>query len=139
MAPKPKREIPELVRTLERHVRLLQEYAQIAFGEGNTDYGGEIAGKLRLLVTTNKHKTNRPLLITLMEETGIKPICKLGGPPIERPPGEPKAGDVLSLSRYLELEAIGITIPGGKYVPLKKWEFIRAWAEHMGSAHEDWT
>jgi hypothetical protein len=138
MAQKNKREIQELVDALERHVRLLREYAQKAFVDGNTDYGGEIAGKLRLLVK-NIGRSNRPLLIDLMEETGIKPMIKLGGPPIQRPPGEPRAGDIITLSRYLELTAIGIELPSGDFVTLDKIKFLSAWAEQTGSSHEDWS
>jgi hypothetical protein len=43
------RELPELVRTLCRHVELLREYAKRVFEDGNPDYLGEVAGKLRLL------------------------------------------------------------------------------------------
>jgi hypothetical protein len=138
MAQRAKREIEELVEALERHVRLLKEYAHKAFRDGNTDYGGEIAGKLRLLVTSIG-KSNRPLLIDLMEKTGIKPLIKLGGPPIQRPPGEPRAGDMITLSGYLELTAIGIELPSGDFVTLNKIKFIRAWAEQTGSSHEDWS
>jgi transposase-like protein len=52
---------------LESHVRLLHSYAQRAFDEGDSDYFGEVAAKLRLLV--GEHG-NPPLLLNLMHEIG---------------------------------------------------------------------
>ncbi len=124
MAQTPSRDLEELVQALERHLRLLQEYAQKAFQEGNFDYGGEIAGKLRLLVT--KFGSNRPLLLDLMAKTDISPLITLGGPPIKPMPGQPGPGDTISLSQYLQLGAIGIRVPNGDFVMLNKTQFIRA-------------
>jgi hypothetical protein len=137
MAENSTRDLFAMVQALERHLNLLREYAKKAFVDGNFDYGGEVAGKLRLLVT--KFGSNRPLLLDLMAETDIEPLLTLGGPPIERPPGEPRAGDNISLSQYLQLGAIGIRIPNGEFVMLNKTNFIRAWAEQTGSSHEDWS
>ena len=66
------REIDEMVSALNRHLRVLEEYGRKVYSEGNVDYAGEIAGKLRLLVT--KFGSNRPLLIELMKKTGIEPL-----------------------------------------------------------------
>jgi len=137
MADKKSRSIGEMVSALERHVRLLRDYSVRAFDEGNVDFGGEIAGKLRLLVT--KFGSNRPLLLDLMAATGIEPLITLGGPPVQRPPGEPSAGDKISLARYLQLPAVGIRVSPDKFVTLSKVQFIRAWAEQTGSSHEDWS
>ncbi len=126
-----------MVDALERHVRVLRDYAARAFGEGNLDYGGEVAGKLRLLVS--RFRSNCPLLLDLMAHTGIAPMITLGGPPVERPPGEPRAGETISLERYLDLNAIGIRIPSGEFVMLNKTQLVRAWAEQTGSSHEDWS
>lgn len=131
------RSTEELVKALERHVRLLRDYATRAFRNGDFGYGGEIAGKLRLLVT--KFGSNRPLLLDLMAQTGIAPSITLGGPPIHRAPGEPGPGDTISLARYLELTAMGVRIQSGQFVVLNKIQFIRAWAEQSGSSHEDWS
>jgi len=137
MAEKQPRDLEDLVQALERHLRLLHEYARKAFQERDFDYGGEVAGKLRLLVTN--FGSNRPLLLHLMAKTGINPLITLGGPPIEPPPGEPRAGDKISLSQYLQLGAIGVWVPSGEFVMLNKTQFIRAWAEQTGSSHEDWS
>jgi hypothetical protein len=128
-----------MVGSLERHLRLLRDYASKAFGDGNFDYGGEVAGKLRLL--TSRFRSNRPLLLDLMTETQIQPLVRLGGPPINiKPlPGEPAPGDEITLERYLQLGAIGVRVPSGEFVMLDKTQFIRAWAEQTGSAHEDWA
>ena len=131
------RDLFSMVQALERHLNLLREYAKRAFVDGNFDYGGEVAGKLRLLVT--EFGSNRPLLLDLMAETGIEPLLSLGGPPIEQPLGEPRAGDKICLSEYLRFGAIGIRIPSGEFVMLNKTKFIRAWAEQSGSSHEDWS
>ena len=137
MASVPPRSTDELVDALERHIRILRDYAAKAFRDGNFDYGGEVAGKLRLLVT--KCGSNRPLLLDLMAETGIAPTITLGGPLVQPPVGEPGSGDTISLERYLALGATGIRIPSGDFVMLNKTQFIRAWAEQSGSSHEDWS
>src|SRR5437899_2595166 len=113
MADKQSRGIGEMVSALERHVRLLRDYSVRAFSEGNVDFGGEIAGKLRLLVTT--FGSNRPLLLHLMAVTGVEPLITLGGPPVQRPPGEPRAGDKITLARYLELSAVGVRVSPEKF------------------------
>jgi hypothetical protein len=136
MAPAPLRSTDELVDALARHIRVLRDYAAMAFVEGNFDYGGEVAGKLRLLVT--KFGSNRPLLLDLMQ-TGIAPSITLDGPPVQRPPDEPGPGDTISLERYLGLDAIGIRIPSGEFVMLNKTQLLRAWAEQSGASHEDWS
>jgi hypothetical protein len=130
------REIEEMLSALRRHVVLLEDYARKVYSEGNADYAGEVAGKLRLLVT--KFGSNKPLLIELMKKTEIKPLVTLGGPPILREPGRPAPGDKITLTEYLELEAIGIRVESGEFVMLNKNQFIRAWAEQTGSSHEDW-
>ena len=130
------REIDEMVIALKRHLRVLEEYGRKVYSDGNADYAGEIAGKLRLLVT--KFGSNRPLLIELMKKTGIEPLVTLGGPPIIRAPGKPTAGDKINLSEYMNLDAVGIRIESGEFVMLNKNQFVRAWAEQMGASHEDW-
>ena len=131
------RPIDEMVVALRKHLSLLDDYTQKVYIKGNDDYAGEIAAKLRLLVT--KFRSNEPLLLRLMEETGIEPTITLSGPPIKRGPGIPTAGDKISLKQYMELGAIGIRIPSGEFIMLNKTQFIRAWAEQTGANHEDWS
>ena len=130
------RDIEEMLSALRRHLRLLEQYFHKVYKEGNLDYAGEIAGKLRLVVT--EFGSNTPLLIELMKKTGIEPLVTLGGPPIATQPGGPRGGDQISLQEYLGLEAIGIRVTSGEFVMLNKTQFIRAWAEQTGSSHEDW-
>jgi hypothetical protein len=137
MASFPSRSSDELVDPLERHIRVLRDYATKAFREGNFDYGGEVAGKLRLLVT--KFGSNRPLLLDLITATGIAPTITLDGPPVQRPPGEPGPGDTISLERYLGLGAIGVRIPSGEFVMLNKDAVDPCLGGAKRSSHEDWS
>jgi hypothetical protein len=130
------RETEEMVSALRRHVGLLEDYTRKVYSEANADYAGELAGKLRLLAT--KFGSNKPLLIELMKRTEIEPLVTLGGPPLLREPGRPGPGDKITLTEYLELEAVGIRVESGEFVMLNKNQFIRAWAEQTGSSHEDW-
>jgi hypothetical protein len=129
-----RRSLAEMVARLRAHVRLLEQYAEKAFREENSDYLGEIAGKLRVLVI--RSPSNKPLLIRLMEEVGeVKP------PPWDGPPLQegPQAGDELSLDKHLQLDAVGVRVPSGEFVMLKKNDFIKIWAEKTGGSHEDWV
>ncbi len=126
-----------MVSALRRHVRLLETYAHKVYVENDDDYAGEIAGKLRLLVTS--FGSNEPLLLQLMRETGIEPPIVLGGPPQCRQPGKPGPGDTITLEQYMNLDAIGIRVPSGAFVETTKSQFIRAWAQQTGSSHEDWA
>lgn len=134
--PRIPRDIPDLVETLQRHVKLLKEFAIRAFEDGDYDYLGEIAAKLRLLVY--EQGRNKPLLLALMDEFGLDVLIEMGGPPIERPVGWPAPGDQISLRQYLNLFAYGIRAPSGAWVELIKKEIIGIWAQQHGAAHEDW-
>lgn len=72
-----------MFEALKRHVRLLEDYYTKAFVEGNQDYLGEVAAKLRLLVT-GQGKTGRPLLIGLIKELGLDIRLTLDHPPFRR-------------------------------------------------------
>jgi hypothetical protein len=131
------RSIDEMFTALKQHISLLEDYARKVYAEGNSEYASEIVGKLRLLVT--EFGSNKPLLLRLMQSSGIEPKVVLGGPPIQQESGKPTAGDEISLRQYLDLDAIGIRVPSGDFVLLNKVKFIRVWAEQTGSSHEDWT
>ena len=126
-----------MVEALRKHVRLLEEYAHRAFSEGNFDYTGEVAGKLRLMAI--RFGSNEPRLLRLMEETGeLIPII-LDGPPIPLTPQGHRGGDAISLEYFLSLLAVGVRVPSGTFVELTNADLIRAWAEQAGAPHEDWS
>ncbi len=131
------RKLKEMAGALVKHVELLREYAVKCFAEAKSEYGGEVAGKLRLLVA--RFRSNRPLLLDLMNEVDSGIRITLDGPPIRRPPGEPGPGDRITLEEYLDLGAVGTRIPNGGFVMLTRIQLIRAWAEQTGASHEDWT
>ena len=131
-----RRDIPDLVEALRRHVKLLKDFAAKAFNKGDNNYLGEVAAKLRLLVY--EQGRNKPLLLALMDEFGLDIPIKLGGPPIKPVPGQPGPGDEVSLRQYLGLTAYGIRTPSRGFVQLTKKELIGIWAAQHGAAHEDW-
>lgn len=135
--PRETRELKEMARALVKHVGLLREYAVKCFAEGKSEYGGEVAGKLRLLVA--RFRSNQPLLLDLMNEVDSAIKVTLDGPPIQRTTGEPGPGDRITLEEYLHLGAVGTRIPSGDFVMLSKIQLIRGWAEQTGASHEDWA
>ncbi|MGD0167764.1 MAG: hypothetical protein ABSC51_10850 [Gaiellaceae bacterium] len=128
------RTLADRLDALETHVRLLRSYARLAFQEGDSDYFGEVAAKLRLLV--GEHG-NKPLLLDLIDEMGQVVDVTLGGPPIQPPPGRPGPGDQITLREYLHLEAIFLRVPSRGMVSITKAQLIEAWAQQVGGAHED--
>jgi hypothetical protein len=131
------RDMKEMAQALVRHVRLLRDYSDKCFNEGNTSYAGEIAGKLRLLVV--EFRSNTPLLITIMRKLGSDVRITLSGPPVLKKPGEFGPGDQVTLEQFLSLDAYGTTLADGSFVRLTKTQLIRSWAEQIGSDHEDWS
>jgi hypothetical protein len=129
------RDLSDLVGRLRSHVKLLREYYGRAFRDGDLDYMGEIAGKLRLL--TSSRGRNKPLLSRLMKMFGVEVLVTLDGPPIKRP-GVPGPGDQISIERFLGLFAFGFKARSGDWVELTKADLIEDWAAQHGSAHEDW-
>jgi hypothetical protein len=137
MPPREPRSQAEMVEALRKHVRLLEEYAQKYFGEGLEDYGGEVAGKLRLLV--GQSKSNQALLLRLMKETGAEIKLVLGGPPIPNLPVGQRPGDEVTLEELLNMHAAMVRVPSGDLVSKTKLEIIRMWADQAGAPHEDWS
>jgi hypothetical protein len=117
-----------MVAALRRHVRLLEDFGHRLFDEGNVDYAGEIAGKIRLLAA--KFGSNVPLLIRLMRDTGIEVKVVLGGP---------EEGREVTLGEFMHLVAVAIRLPAGNLAELTKEDMVRGWAEQVGSCHEDWA
>lgn len=130
------REIGEMIGRLETQLGLLREYAIKAFEEGRGEYYAEVATKLRVLLVRSRHNT--PLLLEIADRLRIPLDVTLTGPPVAPPPGEPGPGETISLDRFFDLKAMYIRIDTG-LVPITKREFIRAWCEQLGGAHEDWA
>jgi hypothetical protein len=61
-----------MIEALRRHIRLLKAYKKRAFDDGDPDYYGEIAAKLRLLLLSNG--SNQPLLTLILGrfQTNVK-------------------------------------------------------------------
>ncbi len=127
----------EMVAALRVHVRLLTRYAQEAFGNGNSEFIGEVAAKLRLLVT--RSRSNEPLLLRLIEESAEQITFTLGGPPNRPNQQGYQAGDAVPLDAYMAFLAIGVRVHSGVWVELTNANLIRALAEQVGASHEDWT
>jgi hypothetical protein len=130
LPPRVERSLHELADRLADHARLLVEYID-KVKNGDRRYLGEVAGKLRLLVSGRQAK-NKPLLFLLADATGDDLTFQVGGPPgfdwgygvgVQR----------ATLAAYLESMAF---IVGGH--TLTNAEVIRLWAQQHGSAHEDW-
>src|SRR5690242_15642906 len=78
------RPLADLIAALRRHVELLKVYAHHAFQERNELFLGEVAGKLRMLVAEHG-RSQRPLLLDLMDELGADILFKLNLPPVKDP------------------------------------------------------
>lgn len=125
------RPLSEMVDALERQTLLLQEFCQRAFAEGDLTYLAEIANKLRLLAVRSKN--NEPLLLRVMEEHNLDLKIPVGPGPIESAPR-------ISIEQFLAQPAgaVRIPFPDGEFVSYTNGQLIRAWAEQLGGAHEDW-
>jgi hypothetical protein len=139
-APRP---LADLVEALRRHVRLLRLYAAHAFDDGDADYLGEVAAKLRLLVV--KKWNNEPLLIRLMHDCQIEaePAWLALDEAYLPPPAEVaeryQVGAPVSLADELDLPALRITsVTGDETLTLTKRKLVEVVAEKHGAAHEDW-
>jgi hypothetical protein len=128
--PRISRSTADLVDSLRRHLKLLQNYYLRAFEQGDLDYLGEIAGKLRLLVYEGGQNT--PLLLSIMDKFALDIPIVLDGPPVL------SGGKVVSLREYLDRDAYGVRTPSSGFVMLTKKQLIRMWAVTNGASHEDW-
>ena len=131
--PKPikiQRGTPNLLRSLEKHVSLLNEYHERACLHNDVRFLGEIAGKLRILVYESR--INKPLLLGLMDELGCEIPIKIDQPKSLGGPIE------LSSREYLERCACSIRTNSGRWVELSKTDLIALWAQQYGSSHKDW-
>ncbi len=122
------RELPELLELLKTHLRLLADYAKKAFDDRNSDYIGEVAAKLRLLVSDEG--SNTPLLLKLMDAFGIHETLTLAGPGPTR---------IVTLREFVKMHAVANRLPDGQMAEFTKVEIAKTFSEKNGGAHVDWT
>jgi hypothetical protein len=126
------RPLADLIAALRRHIDLLRVYAHHAFQEGNELFLGEVACKLRMLVAEHG-RSQRPLLLDLMDALGADVRFKLDLPPVQ----DPDRDKEITLRHYMERTAVG-TATGSGFRMLSHSEFVREWANQYGTAHEAW-
>lgn len=117
----------ELLQRLQDHLSLLREYVDNYGAEHDRRYLGEIAGKLRLLVTRGRQ--NRPLLIDLMTKFGSR-LMVVPFHPFDTAPR--------SLAAFLDELAVAVRDETDVLHRFTGAELIGAWAQQTGAAHEDW-
>jgi hypothetical protein len=127
------RPLADLIAALRRHVKLLRIYAHHAFQEHDELFLGEVAGKLRMLVAEHG-RSQRPLLLDLMEKLGVDVRFKLSLPPVQ----DPDYDKEITLRHYMGRTALGIATGSG-FRMLSHSEFVRDWANQYGTAHEAWS
>jgi hypothetical protein len=125
------RALADLIAALPRHVKLLRFYAHRAFEEHDELFLGEVAGKLRMLVTAHGQ---RPLLLDLMDELGADVRFKLNLPPVK----DPDYDKEITLRHYMRRTALGIATGSG-FRMLSHSQFVCEWANQYGTAHEAWV
>lgn len=125
------REIPDMLQSLERQMSLLRDHSIKAFKEGKQEYFPEVASKLRVLLVRSRH--NKPLLLEVADRLQIALHVTLRPRPWDKGPGEQ-----IALDEFFDREAFTINTSRG-LVTLTKRELIRAIAEQLGGAHEDWA
>jgi hypothetical protein len=126
------RPLADLIAALRRHVKLLRICAHHAFQEREELFLSEVAGKLRMLVAEHG-RSQRPLLLDLMDELGVDVRFKLNLPPAQ----DPDYDEEITLRRYMGRTALGIATGSG-FRMLSHSEFVRDWANQYGTAHEAW-
>ena len=125
--PRVPRSQDELVVALRQHVALLREYSQRAFVDGRREYLGEVAGKLRVLAYESR--TNKPLLLGLMDELNIEVSLTF-----DKPGGRRQA----TLRQHLDDLACAVQTPSRGLVAISNNQFLATWAQQQGASHEDW-
>jgi hypothetical protein len=124
------RPLIDLIAALQRHVELLKIYAHRAFQERDEVFLGEVAGKLRMLVTAHGQ---RPLLLDLMDELCVDVRINLDLPPVQ----DPDYDKEITLRHYMRRTALGIATGSG-FRMLSHSQFVCEWANQYGTAHEAW-
>jgi hypothetical protein len=106
----------------------LKIYAHRAFQDRDELFLGEVAGKLRMLVTAHGQ---RPLLLDLMDELGVNVRFKLDLPPVQ----DPDYDKEITLRHYMRRTALGVATGSG-FRMLNHSQFVCDWANQYGTAHE---
>jgi len=119
----------ELIAALRRHLHLLSDYYSQCFRNGNPNYFGEVAGKLRLLVCEKRQ--NVALLLHLARQHGIEAKYRIGADGTITDNGEG-----CTLDEYLERKDLQVNV-GGEMAPISHKDEILYYAEKEGAAHED--
>lgn len=105
---------------------LLEEYHKKAFEEGDANYYGEVAGKLRLLIY--RSRTCHPLLLDLMEKFSITIRLDLIAP------GNRSA----DIDEYFNSPCGAFRSERtNQLVEISRIGVVRTWAQQIGSSHED--
>jgi hypothetical protein len=131
--PRAARSIDEMWEAYKRQFDLLGDYWRLAFIEKNTNYYGEVAGKIRVLAC---HSSGNPgLLVELMKRTGIEPARHAHG----QYPGEPGAGKLVTLEEYMNLSAGSFAVHKNRGLEhVSRRDLVSTWAQESGAAHEAW-
>jgi hypothetical protein len=130
--PRTGRSNEELIERLRVQISLLAEYRQRA--PSDPRFYGEVAAKLRLLVCRfgPKRRQSVPLLVDVMANNGFEARVRAGVKQFTLP-------ELLDHPVHDSLDEI--ENPTGtathRLTKIKGYEFIRAWAEQSGGAHED--
>jgi hypothetical protein len=111
------RELPEMVEALGRQIRLLESH--LVSARENSDFWGEVACKLRLLVIDRD--SNKALLRRVADA--------YAGRLSLQPKRGPRTLDELMASPMLRHGEKSITFA----------DLIRRWAQQQGGANEDWS
>lgn len=127
--PKVPRSHTEMIEELRSDIHLLREYEKRAFTQGEEDFYGEVAGKLRVLV--HEKGANTPLLLRLMDEYKIEIPVEISWAwgSVER----------MTLREYLDMTAFEYRIPERGLVPVKNKHLIEVWSQQKGASHKDWS
>lgn len=126
---KMRRSPSELVSALERHLHLLSDYYRQCFINRNTNYFGEVAGKLRLLVCDKKN--NQALLMHVARHYGVASKYR-----INKEAKITETGEGLTIEEYLNRTSVTVNIDG-EMVPVTNRDEILMYGEKEGAAHED--
>jgi hypothetical protein len=127
-----------MVERRREHTALLRKYMALV-QEGDRAYLGEIAAKIRLLAIETR--SNKALMLRVGRLFGKTPNVTLEGPPGWEYEEGIKAGDTITLERWLALSQLFVRTENSpdKAVEMTTREFVLVWAQQHGGAHEDWS